>query len=61
MIRKKITISTQLENIRDCRTSSNKFENLDKTDNFVGKYRLLKLTLLEIKTSATQLLKRKQR
>ena len=29
MIRKKATISTQLENIRDYRTNSNKWDNLD--------------------------------
>lgn len=48
MVRKKTTISTQLENIRDYRTNSNEWDNLDN-GNFLRKYRLLKLTLLEIK------------
>lgn len=51
MVRKKTTISTQLENT-DYRTNSNEWDNLDN-GNFVRKYRLLKLTLLEIKFKQT--------
>ena len=51
MVRKKTTVSTQLENI-DYRTNSNEWDNLDN-GTFVRKYRLLKLTLLEIKFKQT--------